>query len=119
MRHPLSFCHCEERPLIPSLSRHVPIPSQTTAKILSILFIDVNKRPHPHSRYARRRTPSPLMGECWGEGEMRHPLSFCHCEERPLIPSLSRHVPIPSQTTAKILSILFIDVNKRPHPHSS
>ena len=47
-----------------SLSNHAAIPSPPAPKILSILFIHV-----------KRQSPSPSMGEGWGEGEIRNPLS--------------------------------------------
>ena len=56
------------------------------------------------------------MGEGWGEGEIRRPLSLR--EAQPLMVSLSNHVAISSPATPKIPFILSIDVKTRPFPLS-
>ena len=69
----------------------------------------------------KRQAPSPLMGEGWGEGEIRNLMSSRAAQ--PLMVSLSNHVAIPTPGPGPIScpsgsSILFIQVKTRPFPLS-
>ena len=69
----------------------IPVPA-TAQKILSILSIDVKTRPPTPLVLSLSKAPSPLMGEGWGEGEIRNAPSFRR--DHPLMVSLSNHMAI-------------------------
>ena len=48
--------------------------------MLAVDSPSVKTRPSPPD-YDSVTTPSPLMGEGWGEGEIRNPLQLCHLIE--------------------------------------